>query len=237
MEKISIIIVTYNAEKDLQTCLDSIKSQTYAPIEVIVIDGASQDSTVEIIKRNDTMITRWISEKDTGVYDAMNKALKYITGEWVYFLGADDTLLPDFSKFAMELRNKHTIYYGSVLLKEEKYLGHLTPYQQAKIGICHQAMIYPKYVFKKYNFDMRFKISADHHLNMKCYADPSVEIQFVDYIIANFNHTGISSAQEDQVFKREKANLILKYFGPSLWLRFTFREFKWRLLNRKMKDK
>ncbi|WP_316746571.1 glycosyltransferase family 2 protein [Pedobacter gandavensis] len=233
MNKISIIIVTYNAEKDLQACLDSIKQQTYSPLEVVIVDGASTDGTLDIIKQNPDVVSKWISEKDNGIYDAMNKALKMITGDWVYFIGADDTLLPDFDKMAKVLKDPNTIYYGSVLARGGKYLGHLTPYSQAKTGICHQAMIYPKIVFDKYTFDPRFRISADHHLNMKCYADPAINIEFVDYIIANFNHTGISSVQKDALFEKQKAQLILKYFGVKIWARFVFKLLKWKLLNRK----
>jgi glycosyltransferase involved in cell wall biosynthesis len=235
MDKVSIIIVTYNAEKDLQACLDSIQGQSYPAIEVVVVDGASQDGTIDIVKNNPAVVTKWISEKDTGIYDAMNKGLKLITGNWVYFLGADDTLLPDFSAMITVLKHNHMIYYGSVLAKGVKYLGYLKPYQQAKTGICHQAMFYPKYVFEKYSFDTKYRISADHHLNMKCWADPEISIQFADYIIAAFNHTGISSMEEDQLFKKQKSALILKYFGTVLWLRFLFRELKWNLLNKREK--
>jgi glycosyltransferase involved in cell wall biosynthesis len=237
MDKVSIIIVTYNADKDLQKCLNSIKEQTYTPIEVVVVDGLSQDQTVGILEKNSDVITNWISEKDNGIYDAMNKALKMITGDWVYFLGGDDILLPDFSQMLHELKEKNTIYYGSVLKGKDKYLGYLTPYNQAKTGICHQSMIYPKSVFDKYNFDERYKISADHHLNMKCWADPDFHIQFSDFIIADFNETGISSVSKDELFEKDKGSLMLKYFGVSIWMRFLFRELKWKIFNRQAQDK
>lgn len=229
MNKTSIIIVTYNAANDLQACLDSISNQSNPLLEVIVVDGGSQDGTVDILKKNNGKVTKWISEKDLGIYDAMNKGLKLITGEWVYFLGADDTLLPQFSEMLRALENSNTIYYGSVMTRGGKYLGHLTSYGQAKIGICHQAIIYPKIVFDKYSFDLRYKISADHHLNMKCWSDKAFDIQFVDYIIANFNHTGISSIQKDALFEKHKAALILQYFGVAIWMRFVFRELKSKL--------
>lgn len=234
MDKISVIIVTYNAAKDLQNCLDSIKKQSYSPIEIIIVDGGSTDGTVDIIKDNTAIIARWVSEKDNGIYDAMNKALTMISGEWVYFIGADDTMLPEFSEMAASLKKQDTIYYGSVLAKGVKYLGYLNPYQQAKTGICHQAMYYPRRVFNRYTFDEKYQISADHHLNMKCWADPELNIEYLDYTITRFNHTGISSVQKDQQFEKDKMALIYKYFGPLLWFRFVFRELKWKLFNRKM---
>lgn len=233
MNIVSIIIVTYNAAADLQVCLDSIRNQSYRPIELVVVDGDSQDGTVDIIKNNADLVNTWVSEKDNGIYDAMNKGLKLITGDWVYFLGADDTLLSEFSEMISSLNDKKTIYYGSVLAKGGKYLGFLNPYKQAKIGICHQAMFYPKAVFKKYDFDTKYRISADHALNMKCFADPEFQIQFVDYTIANFNHTGISSLQKDALFEKQKSGLILRFFGPLIWFRFVFRELKWKLQGRK----
>ena len=226
MRSVSIIIVTYNAGQDLQACFDSIRKQASSAIEVIVVDGGSKDNTVDIIRSNNDIIATWISEKDDGIYDAMNKAIKLTKQDWIYFMGADDTLLPEFSTMLEALRDPYTIYYGSVLAKGGKYLGYMNPYRQAKIGICHQAMIYPKYVFNTYQFDPIYRISADHHLNMKCWADKTIQFQFVDLIIANFNHTGISSVQKDQLFEKRKASLILKHFGAATWARFIFRKLK-----------
>src|SRR5579864_471869 len=104
LPKISIIIVTYNAAAYLQKCLDSIYRQKYPSIEIIVLDAESTDGTVDILKANTNKITFWKSEKDEGIYDAMNKALEHVTGEWVYFLGADDELLDDFSDMAYALK-------------------------------------------------------------------------------------------------------------------------------------
>ncbi|QNK62659.1 glycosyltransferase [Pedobacter sp. PAMC26386] len=236
MDKVSIIIVTYNAANDLQNCLDSIKEQITTPLEVIVVDGASKDDTVKIIQENSDIITKWISEKDNGIYHAMNKALKLISGKWVYFLGADDTILPAFSEMIQELKDNHTIYYGTVLAKGTQYLGYLSAYNQAKTGICHQSMIYPARVFEKYSFDEKYRISADHHLNMKCWADPALKVQYLDCTIANFNHTGISSLQKDPLFEKDKAFLILKYFGLPIFFRFIFRELKWKIHNSRRKN-
>lgn len=235
MDKVSIIIVTYNAENDLQNCLDSIRKQISTPLEVIIVDGASKDNTVNIIQKNSDIVTKWVSEKDNGIYDAMNKALKLVSGQWVYFLGADDTILPGFNDMINVLKDNHTIYYGTVLARGTQYLGFLSAYNQAKTGICHQSMIYPARVFEKYSFDEKYRISADHHLNMKCWADPALKIQYMDYTIANFNHTGISSIQKDPVFEKDKAFLILKYFGLIMFSRFVFRELKWKIYNYRKK--
>jgi glycosyltransferase involved in cell wall biosynthesis len=223
---ISIILVTRNAEKYLQRCLDSIFQQRYPFIEIIVMDGLSTDGTVGILHENSEKIAFWKSEADTGIYDAMNKALDLVGGSFVYFIGADDQLTPEFSDLVAELNDPQTIYYGSVWKEDQKYLGEVSAYRHAKTGINHQAMIYPASVFEKYRFDVKYKISADHILNMWCWKDPDYRFEFRDYVIAVFNHTGISSLQRDLTFEKEKAALIRANYGIIIWLRFLFKRLK-----------
>lgn len=223
---ISIVIVTYNAAQTLQKCLDSIYSQSYKHIEIIVIDGDSTDDTVKILEKNNDHINFWKSEKDAGIYYAMNKALKYITGQWVYFLGADDELLPDFSKLALELTEPDTIYYANVMHNDIKRSGLVSGYYMAKVGIYHQAIIYPKTVFEKYQYNTKYKVAADYALNMQCFKDKAFHFKYKEYIIAQYNHTGLSATVVDEPFEKDKANLILKNFGFKIWLRFIFRQLK-----------
>lgn len=90
--KVSIITVTYNSAKHLQDCINSVKSQDYPDIEHIVVDGLSRDNTVDIIKANDDSIAKWVSEKDVGMYDAINKGMKMATGDIIGVLNSDDVL-------------------------------------------------------------------------------------------------------------------------------------------------
>jgi len=225
---ISIIIVTYNAAGHLQNCLNSIYAQQYPAIDIIVIDGKSTDGTVKILEENTSRIHTWISEKDDGVYDAMNKALKYVKGDWVYFIGADDALLPEFSQMVIELDDPSAIYYANVFAEDKKRAGYLNKYRFAKFGAYHQAIIYPKQVFDKYSYDTRYKISADFALTLKLYADKNFHFVYKDYTLANFNHTGISGTQIDAPFQKDKAGMILKYFGLKIWFRYKIYKFKHR---------
>ncbi len=234
--KISIVIVTYNAACTLQECLDSIYLQMYPDIEIIVIDGKSTDETIEILKKNQSRIAYWKTETDKGSYDAMNKAINYVTGKWIYFLGADDVLFADFSKFASELKNNDAIYYGSVTTKGLKRFGKVSDYHMAKTGIFHQAMIYPAKIFEKHRYDQKYRIFADYVLNMRCYNDKSIEWVFKDYIIANFNHTGLSGTQHDEAFEMDKARLIYENFGLLTWLRFRIKQAKRIFHKEKYKD-
>ncbi|RWY55792.1 glycosyltransferase family 2 protein [Mucilaginibacter gilvus] len=227
--KLSIIIVTYNAAATLQACLDSVLAQTYPNTELVVIDGNSTDATPETLKANTARIAFWQSEPDKGIYDAMNKALKHITGDWVYFLGADDELLPEFSAFAEELKDNN-IYYANVIHKGVKRAGKVSAYYMAKVGIYHQSIIYPAAVFRDVQYDTRYRVFADWAFNMQCFGK-GFTFEYKDHIIANYSHEGLSSHAVDEVFEKERGNLILKNFGIKIWLRYRFRLLKEKLRN------
>lgn len=229
---VSVVIAAYNAAETLQRCLDSIYNQKFQSVEIIIMDGQSTDDTVDILIQNSHKIYYWRSEKDGGIYYALNKGLDYITGNWVIFLGADDELLPDFSEMVKELKEPSSIYYGNVLYKEDKCGGYISPYKMAKIGMQHQAMFYSASIFKKYRYDPKYSISADSVLNMTCRSDKSIKFIFKDYIVSRFNHTGISARQTDTLLKKNMSRLILKHFGFLIWFRYMIRIFKKRVLNR-----
>ena len=223
---ISIVIVTYNAVNTLQKCLDSIYSQSSPGIQIILIDGESTDGTQEIVLKNKEKLSYVISEPDAGIYDAMNKALERINTPWVYFLGADDILLPDFSTFLSVLTQPNFIYYADVHYKGAVHSGDVKPYRQAKSGIFHQSIIYPSAIFKHYKYNTRYAIAADYALNMQLYKDPKYTFKHFDYTIAHYNDTGISADHKDANFEADKSRLIRENFGFTIWLRYQFRMFK-----------
>ncbi|MBC7566518.1 MAG: glycosyltransferase [Pedobacter sp.] len=225
---VSVVIVTFNAENTLQNCLDSIYQQDTDLIEIIVIDGASKDATVKILQQNNSRITFWKSESDSGIYDAMNKALPYISTKHVIFLGADDRLLPDFSKMLQTISDPNVIYYANVLYKGKPQSGMISPYYQAKLGIFHQSIIYPASIFKKYNYNLKYKIAADYALNMQLFKDADYTSEYKDYLIADYSDTGISGIVKDEPFERDKSKMILHNFGFKIWVRYLFRLLKSR---------
>ncbi len=89
---ISLITITYNSAKTLRHTLDSIRSQTYREVEYIIVDGGSTDGTLDVIEANNDLVTKWVSEPDGGIYDAINKGIALATGEYVGLLHADDML-------------------------------------------------------------------------------------------------------------------------------------------------
>ena len=226
---ISIIIATYNVANTLQICLDSIYAQIYPGIQILIIDGDSTDGTQAIIKANANRIFYWKSEPDGGIYYAMNKGLKKATGDYFYFLGADDELLPGFSLMADELVDPETLYYGSVLTRGLPPLGPVSDYYMAKTGIIQQSIIYPKIAFEKHSYNLKYRTSADNAFNMQCMADKQLKFAYRNHVLANFFHNGASGQSKDMVFEKDRSALVLKNFGFLIWLRLIFKKLKAKL--------
>ena len=180
--KVTIITAVYNGAAYIKRAIDSIAEQTYDNIEYIVVDGGSTDGTVDILRQHSNVVTRFISEPDKGIYDAMNKGVKMATGDWIYFLGCDDYLYPDFSKMCTLLDDKHTIYYGNVFHRGRVQDGAFTAYKLSKYPIPHQAILYPRVVFEKYSYDLRYKTSADNYLTIKCWHDRKIKFHYCDLV-------------------------------------------------------
>ena len=105
---VSIITVVYNGEDFLEASIQSVINQTYENIEYIIIDGGSTDNTTKLIKRYKDKVDYWVSEKDSGVYDAMNKGIDASNGDFLFFLGADDLLADNIlGKIFNDLKNKY----------------------------------------------------------------------------------------------------------------------------------
>lgn len=231
---ISIVIATYNSAQYLQDCLASIFSQKITGLEIILVDGASSDDTLSIIRKNERTNLRWISEPDRGTYDAFNKGVKMATGKWIYFLGSDDRLRPEFSDLAAKLKEENTVYYGNsqgYCIGDNKpaydlYIGEFSQYRLAKQCMNHQAVIYPATVFAKYNYDLKYKIAADYDLNIKVWGDTTFKKEFHDITIVNYHLNGLSSIQTDRIFKQDKPQRIKQSMGWFIYLRYVYKKYK-----------
>jgi glycosyltransferase involved in cell wall biosynthesis len=207
---LTIIIATFNGAQTVQKTLDSILIQDFQEWEVIVVDGLSTDNTVDIIRENarrDRRV-RFVSERDKGVYDAMNKGISLAGGDWIYFLGCDDWLVN--RKVLNAVFNEpgmasFDFVYANVISTSYKgpYDGAFTLDKLLSRNISHQAIFHKKALFDRIGkYNLRYKAHADWDLNIRCFADGSIRKSYIDIVVAEFGADGISS-QHDVPFLRE----------------------------------
>ena len=167
---VSIIIATFNSGKTLRSALDSILSQKYREWECIVVDGASNDDTIEIVKEYCVIDSRfrYISEKDHGIYDAFNKGWRMAKGEWIHYLGDDDRLTSNGIECLMsvpELDN-YEIVSGHCYI--EKIDGSVKANRSHGFYGCHQGKLTRRSTLEHFGgFDERYKILADKDLMLR----------------------------------------------------------------------
>jgi glycosyltransferase involved in cell wall biosynthesis len=216
---ISIIIPTYNSERVLDDALASVARQTFRDFEVIVVDGLSKDDTLRIVQKYVDQGLPLIvsSEKDSGIYDAMNKGLQIARGTWLYFLGSDDTFYEENTLEKVLARpeaSNYDILYGNVLSSRFSsiYDGEFDLHKLLEKNICHQAIFFKKSVFSVVGaFDTRFVAHADWDHNFRWYFSRSLKHKYIDQVIANYADGGFSSHHNDSTFYLAKSELYYSY--------------------------
>lgn len=222
--KISVVTVCYNAVDTIEETIQSVITQTYQNIEYIIVDGASTDATLDVIKKYEGYIDKWLSEPDNGIYDAMNKSVRLASGNWIIFLNSGDIFYKDsiLVDVAHCLINATTIYYGNVLMlpKSVIYDGAFSKNKLCRHNICHQSIFYPRSVFNKHQYDLRYKVFADHAFNMDCMADKNYRFEYVDIIISVYSLDGVSSVSPeiDVCFKKDYPHIVIRNFGLPFYL-------------------
>ena len=207
MPLVSIIIPTYNSEASIAVCLTSITSQNFKNFEVIIVDGLSNDETVSLALqyRDRLPELRCISEKDRGIYDAMNKGIRWAKGKWILFLGSDDFLYSDntLNEIQKELPG-FDVLYGNVVSSRFNgiYDGEFTKEKIYQQNICHQAILFNKSVFKTIGlFNTKYKSHADWDHNLRWFLSPRVKHKYIPTIISNYADGGYSSTVDEVFFK------------------------------------
>jgi glycosyltransferase involved in cell wall biosynthesis len=196
-------------------------TQTFSNFEILLIDGASTDKTVEIARNYGDERIKIFVDKDSGIFDAMNKGIRFARGKWIYFLGSDDQLysMNTLDSVANELEDGIDVLYGNVYSTRFKGL-HDGKFDQMKIfrkNICHQAIFFRRDVFDKIgNFDLRYRAHADWDHNMRWFLSTKVKHKYCDLVIANYADGGFSSAGIDVIFKKERGLKFLHYSKAQL---------------------
>ncbi len=199
---ISIVTVVFNGEELLEKTMQSVINQTYDNVEYIIIDGGSIDGTLDIIKKYENQIDYWISEQDSGIYDAMNKSLQLVSGEYVNFMNVGDSFLENiFLHIAKDiiLHNNPDYIYGDAINivenGESEYYKKARSHKMIWYGMFthHQAMFYKKAIIDKYkiNYRLQYKIAADYAFTYEILSK-SQNILYINQIICKYQLGGIS---------------------------------------------
>ena len=244
--KVSIIIATFNAAKTLSVALDSVLNQTFQDWECIIVDGASKDNTIEIVKsyvERDSRF-RYISEPDKGIYDAFNKGWKMAKGEWIHYLGSDDSLIAGGIEALIKYSNAVDAIYGNtVLLKKEKRSFQYSKKDISKIltgpVMCHQSIIVQrKWIEKLGGFDERYKLLADYDLMIRLYQS-SARFKYINEFISNFSIAGgshnnrlLANKERYYIMKRNKTVFSPKLLYIYHYLRITANYFKHKYIDK-----
>ena len=207
---ISIITIVFRDLNGLKRTKNSVFSQTYLNFEWIVVDGGSVDGTVEFLKKADDFRIVWVSERDCGIYDAMNKGIVLSSGEYVVFLNAGDTfpnpyvleavkshLATNFSKYEvlfggalLVFRNGFELYRKPFAI--EQYIWHGLP-------AIHQATYYRRDRISKILYDLAYKICGDYYIIAKMYKD-EIRATYMDVPLVKFQIGGVSYKNISNVF-------------------------------------
>ncbi|WP_075591054.1 glycosyltransferase family 2 protein [Labilibacter marinus] len=219
--KISIITVVYNGESTLEATIKSVAAQSYSNIEYIIVDGASKDSTLKLIKKHEGFISQWISEPDTGIYDAMNKGVGLSTGDYLWFMNSGDEIAEhETLQLAINHSQGADIYYGETLMIDEngqeigdrrlKVPDQLT-WKSFKRGmlVSHQSFIVKRSLVGKYN--LKYKYSADFEWCLKAMKSAKV-ICNTELVLSKFLDGGFTKQNIIPGLK-ERFRIMVQHYG------------------------
>jgi len=249
---ISIIVAVYNGAQTLQRCIDSIAQQSYVNKQLIIIDGGSNDGTLALLQANQQYIDFMLSEPDTGIYNAWNKGLIQVNGDWICFLGADDyfrddQVLSTMAQYLVQLPKSIRVAYGQILLVnsggEDLYLSG-SPWSMVRerfkqlMSIPHPGTMHHRSLFSEHGqFNESFRIAGDYELLLR--ELKSADAAFIpDLVTVVMPQGGVSSTPENalqQLYEVRAAQRLQGLSRPGIsWLmamaRVYIRLFLWRVV-------
>ena len=206
--KISIITVVWNNKETIKDAIDSVLNQAYKDIEYIIVDGASSDGTVDIIKSYGDKITKFISEPDKGLYDAMNKGLTLATGDIVGILNSDDFYIDEFviEKVVNEFKEKQvdSVYADLVFVKSENLEKTVRYYDSSKFNPekfaygwmpAHPTFFVKREIYEKYGvFRTDLKIGADFDILARFLHTHKISYSYMQEVLVKMRLGGVSTS-------------------------------------------
>lgn len=211
---ITVVTVVYNGAESLEQTITSVINQTYDNIEYIIIDGASSDSTLDIIQKYEDKIDYWQSEPDKGIYDAMNKGIRLATGEYISLLNSGDW----YEKYTIErivdaIKKEPNIdiFYGMMRIytEDKKFLwmyGYSHNYLD-KAMISHPTSFVKKSIYEKYKYNIEYKSAADYDLFLTFYQN-HFSFYFLENVLGNYILGGMS---DSLIGKKETVRVQFKH--------------------------
>ncbi len=243
--KISIITVVYNNCSTIRQCIDSVLSQNYPDLEYIVVDGASTDGTTDIIRSYGNRISRFISEPDKGIYDAMNKGLALASGEVVGILNSDDfyasvDVLAAVARFFEESK-ADAVSTDVAIYRDERFDKAWRYYRcrswkpwMFRIGWQppHPGFFLKNECYRKFGvFDTQFRISADFDLLLRMILKHRIRVSFHSFLSVKMRDGGASAGLKNMSKANREDHISLRkngYFSwlPLIWLKYVFKVFQ-----------
>jgi glycosyltransferase involved in cell wall biosynthesis len=217
MPKLSIITINYNNLEGLKRTVESVVNQTWQEFEYIVIDGGSTDGSKEYIESQNSKIDYWVSEKDSGIYNAMNKGIKAATGEYLLFLNSGDDFIDKDVLFSIKynLEVEDIIYFDINLVDKERVYIKKCPDEMLfsflfNDALPHQSTFIRKSLFDKIgNYDESFKIVSDWKFCLFAIFKSNASYKHIEGVFSNFYLDGLSSNVD---FSNERKIVLQSYF-------------------------
>ena len=239
LPKIAIITPIYNASKTLEACLESVIIQNYLNLEHVIVDGNSTDDSLKIIKKYAEKYShiKYISEKDKGIFDAMNKGIDLATSDFLLFLGADDVLADNIlNKITHEVDfDNFDLVYGKVKYptrecgkeyKTENITDELLLNPFIHFFMHHQGTFIRKSLFDIFGkYDLHYPIGADVHFFIKTINHPKVRKQFINSVFSVVGDEGVSGQIEELKLRYEFPDLAEKHLQVIVPKKDYYRNF------------
>ncbi len=215
---LSIITINFNSSEGLGKTVESVLSQTYTDLEYIVIDGQSTDGSVDYLQTLDNTMVNWISESDSGVFNAMNKGIKRANGDYLLFLNSGDILTSSSAimDFVYHPDFKGDIIYGDYKFHNGNkiYPDTLTPHYFMKTSLPHQSTFFRMLFDEMGGYDESYRFGADRAFFIKCYLSETYKFQHILYFLTVFDMSGISNdAQERELKLKEDTKMLKDLYG------------------------
>ncbi|CAG5079726.1 glycosyltransferase family 2 protein [Parvicella tangerina] len=223
--KISIVTINYNDRNGLERTIKSVLDQTFQSFEYIVIDGGSNDGSRELLQEHTNKFDYWVSEPDNGIYNAMNKGLEHVTGDYVLFLNSGDRLfaqdiLEKVSKTGLEA----DFNYGDLEMEDEhgswikKYPDELTTKYLVNAALPHQGLFIKKEVFDQYGgYNENYKIVSDWLHYAELFVQKKATFKRIPFTVSIFDRSGISSSSAHQeLHDKERQEVLQMLFSEEL---------------------